>query len=156
MGAQCLKHYVLGIAHFIFSPYLCTGIKNKDMTTTSKRIPTELKVLMNHIYELQKGVRQMVLFTCNKKYGDQTVERLESLGIPYVLPSAGRQNLNVYFGKRECLDAIRLIVTRPLNQLTPEEDFILGAMLGYDICAQCERYCKRKGECNCENCKNKN
>ena len=49
------------------------------MTTTSKRIPTELKVLMNHIYELQKGVRQMVLFTCNKKYGDQTVERLESV-----------------------------------------------------------------------------
>ena len=151
------------------------------MTTTSKRIPTEvkaaikrvqsqaclspaeceqaralLKVLMNHIYELQKGVRQMVLFTCNKKYGDQTIERLESQGIPYVLQPAGRQNLNVYFGKRECLDAIRLIVTRPLNQLTPEEDFILGAMLGYDICAQCERYCKRKGECNCENCKNKN
>ena len=113
-----------------------------------------LKVLMNHIYELQKGVRQMVLFTCNKKYGNQTVERLESQGIPYVLQPAGRQNLNVYFGKRECLEAIRLIVTRPLNQLTPEEDFILGAMLGYDICAQCERYCKRKG--NCENCKNKN
>ena len=130
------------------------------MTTTSKRIPIELKVLMNHIYELQKGVRQMVLFTCNKKYGDQTVERLESQGIPYVLQPAGRQNLNVYFGKRECLDAIRLIVTRPLNQLTPEEDFILGAMLGYDICAQCERYCKRKGECKgdckCENCINKN
>lgn len=32
--------------------------------------------------------------------------------------------------------------------LTPEEDFILGAMLGYDICAQCERYCKRKKICN--------
>lgn len=27
-------------------------------------MPTELKVLSNHIYELQKGVRQMVLFTC--------------------------------------------------------------------------------------------
>ena len=34
------------------------------------------------------------------------------------------------------------------NQLTPEEDFILGAMLGYDLCAQCERYCKRKGHCD--------
>ncbi len=71
-------------------------------------IPTEMKVLMNHIYELHKGVRHMVLFTCNKKY---------------------------------CELAIRLIVDRPLNLLTPEEDFILGAMLGYDICAQCERYC---------------
>ena len=106
-----------------------------------------LKVLMNHIYELQKGVRQMVLFTCDKKYGDQTIERLESQGIPYVLQPAGQKNLNVYFGRRECLEAIRLIVTRPLNQLTPEEDFILGTMLGYDLCAQCERYCKRKNGC---------
>ena len=79
------------------------------------------------------------------------VERLESQGIPYVLQPAGQQNLNVYFGRRECLEAIRLIVTRPLNQLTPEEDFILGAMLGYDLCAQCERYCKRKqGKCECD------
>ena len=27
-----------------------------------------LKVLMNHIYELHKGVRHMVLFTCNKNH----------------------------------------------------------------------------------------
>ena len=41
------------------------------------------------------------------------------------------------------------MVTRPLNMLTPEEDFILGAMLGYDICAQCKRYCDRKARKNC-------
>ena len=111
---------------------------------TKSTIPAEMKVLMNHIYELHKGVRQMVLFTCNKKYGEQTVSRLESQGIPYLLQPAGQQNLNVYFGRKECLEAIRLIVTRPLYQLTPEEDFILGAMLGYDICAQCERYCQSK------------
>ena len=121
-----------------------------------------LKVLMNHIYELQKGVRQMVLFTCNKKYSELATRRLESQGIPYVLQPAGQQNLNVYFGRRECLEAIQLIITRPLNQLTPEEDFILGAMLGYDLCAQCERYCKRKkGKCQCDgkcdgHCINKN
>ena len=56
----------------------------------------------------------------------------------------GVRRLNLFFGKKECLDAIRMIVTKPLCQLTPEEDFILGAMLGYDICAQCERYCERK------------
>jgi hypothetical protein len=28
-------------------------------------------------------------------------------------------------------------------------------MLGYDICAQCERYCERKERCNhdCEHCR---
>lgn len=116
--------------------------------TVSKNIPSEMKVLMNHIYELKKGVRRMVLFTCSNKYGPWSTERLDSQGIPYVLQPAGSQNLNVYFGRSECLEAIRLMVNRPLNQLTPEEDFILGAMLGYDICAQCERYCQRKSQCN--------
>ena len=91
-----------------------------------------MKVLMNHIYEYKKGVRRMVLFTFNKKYEDFAIRRL-----------------NLYFGREECLNAIRMIVTRPLNLLTPEEDFMLGAMLGYDICAQCERYCERKDKCNC-------
>jgi hypothetical protein len=58
-----------------------------------------MKVLMNHIYEFNKGVRQMVLFTCKKKYGQLAVDRLESQGIPYVLQPAGQQNLNVYFGR---------------------------------------------------------
>jgi hypothetical protein len=31
-------------------------------------IPIDLKVLMNHIYEYKKGVRQMILFTMNKRY----------------------------------------------------------------------------------------
>ena len=30
--------------------------------------PVELKVFLNHIYELKKGVRQMVLYTTNKRY----------------------------------------------------------------------------------------
>ena len=148
----------------------------KEMNTASKREQSQarlshaereqagatLKVLMNHIYELHKGVRHMVLFTCNKKYRELAIQRLESQGVPYLLQPAGQQNLNVYFGRRECLEVIRLIVTRPLNQLTPEEDFILGAMLGYDLCAQCERYCKRKGQCEgkcqgkCEECIDRN
>jgi hypothetical protein len=31
-----------------------------------------------------------------------------------------------------------------LSNLTDEEDFILGTMLGYDRVKQCERYLKRK------------
>lgn len=100
----------------------------------------------------------MVLFTFKKEYADFALRRLESQGIEYILQPAGSDNLNLYFGRRECLDAIRLIITRPLNQLTPEEDFILGALLGYDICMQCERYCKRRHKCDecsndCATCK---
>lgn len=115
--------------------------------TRGQAIPAELKVLMNHIYEYKKGVRRMILFTCNRRYEAFATQRLSRQAIDYVVQPAGKENVNVYFGRRECLDAIRLLVTRPLNELSPEEDFILGAMLGYDICAQCERYCERKSKC---------
>ncbi len=107
-------------------------------------MPVEMKVLMNHIYEYQKGVRRMVLFTFNQKYEPAVVDRMQRLRLPFLLQPVGNGCLNLYFGRRECLDAVRMIVDKPLSRLTPEEDFILGAMLGYDLCAQCERYCERK------------
>lgn len=111
-------------------------------------LPPDMRVLTNHIYEYKKGVRNMVLFTFNKKYEEFATARLRRQGIGYIVQPVGNDRVNLFFGRQECLDAIRLMVTRPLNLLTPEEDFILGAMLGYDICAQCERYCQRK----CRSC----
>ena len=101
---------------------------------------------MNHIYEYKKGVRRLVLYTFNKKYESFAITRLERQNIDYIIQPVGNDRLNLFFGKKECLDAIRMIITKPLCQLTPEEDFILGAMLGYDICAQCERYLKERLE----------
>ena len=117
--------------------------RTTELQTNQTVLPSEMRVLMNHIYEYKKGVRRMILFTCNRRFEQQACRRLYNQSIDYVLQPAGKDNVNVYFGRRECLDAIRLFVTRPLNELSPEEDFILGAMLGYDICAQCERYCER-------------
>ena len=109
--------------------------RTTELQTNQTVLPSEIRVLMNHIYEYKKGVRRMILFTCNRRFEQQACRRLCNQSIDYVLQPAGKDN--------ECLDAIRLFVTRPLNELSPEEDFILGAMLGYDICAQCERYCER-------------
>jgi hypothetical protein len=108
------------------------------------KVPGEVKVLNNHIYEYKKGIRNMVLFTLSKRYEDLAVQRLKSQGIAYLKQEVGERSVNLFFGKPECIEAIRLLITRPLNCLTPEEDFILGAMLGYDICQQCERFCSRK------------
>ena len=126
----------------------------QQMTESKMAVSSVDKVLANHIYEYKKGVRRMILFTCNRRFEAFATNRLCRQSIDYVVQPAGKQNVNVYFGRKECLDAIRLFVTRPLNELTPEEDFILGAMLGYDICAQCERYCERKAACKgrCDNC----
>ena len=122
-------------------------LNRKPMQT--EILPPDMRVLTNHIYEYKKGVRRMVLFTFNKKYEEFATARLRRQGIGYIVQPVGNDRVNLFFGRQECLDAIRLMVTRPLNMLSPEEDFILGAMLGYDICAQCERYCQRK----CRSCR---
>jgi hypothetical protein len=36
-----------------------------------------------------------------------------------------------------------ICASKKLKALTPEEDFVLGSMLGYDIRKQCERYLKK-------------
>lgn len=112
------------------------------------QVPNELMVLTNYIYEYKKGVRRMVLFTFSSKYEEAAKARLERQHIEYIIKPVGNGSVNLFFGRKECMDAIRLMVTRPLNELSPEEDFILGAMLGYDICVQCERFCDRKQQ-NC-------
>lgn len=104
----------------------------------------EIKVLYNHIYEYKKGVRNLILYTLNEQYVPLACERLERQRIPYLIQRAGRSNINIYFGQPECLETIRGFVSRPLNRLTPEEDFILGALLGYNICEQCKRFCTKK------------
>lgn len=108
--------------------------------------PADLKVFLNHVYEYRKGVRRMVLYTVNRKYEAFAIARLKSQHIDFVIQPVTDTRINLFFGRAECIQTIRHIITRPLNQLTPEEDFILGAMLGYDICAQCERYCTRKSK----------
>ena len=123
------------------------------MTTAaadSRMRAADLKVLMNHIYEYKKGVRPLVLYTFNSRYEALVRQRLSHQGISYIMQPVGNDRLNVFFGRQECLNAIKIMVNKPLNLLTPEEDFMLGAILGYDIRVQCERYCKRKGQC--ENC----
>ena len=107
-------------------------------------IPAEIKVLFNHIYEYKKGIRSMVLCTIKKKYESMAIQRLESQQISYLIQEVGQRSVNLFFGKPECIEAIRILIDKPLNQLTPEEDFILGAILGYDICLQCKRFCSRK------------
>ena len=116
------------------------------MVAETKQIvgSAEIKVLYNHIYEYKKGVRNLILYTLNEQYVSHACERLDKQRIPYLIQRAGKNNINIYFGQPECIETIRSFVSRPLNTLTPEEDFILGALLGYNICEQCKRFCTKK------------
>ena len=107
-------------------------------------VPAELQLFMNCIYEYKKGIRSMVLLTMSSRHREFATRRLESNGISYEIQTVSPEKMNLFFGREECREVIRKIVIRPLNQVSAEEDFILGAMLGYDICQQCVRFCSRK------------
>ena len=111
---------------------------------TERIIPGEIRIFLNHIYEFKKGVRNMVLYTMSKEHEEFAIRRLKNQKISYMIQEVGTNKINLFFGKAECMEAMRHIIIRPLNQLTAEEDFILGAMLGYGLCQQCKRYCSKK------------
>lgn len=103
-----------------------------------------LKMLLHHIYEFQKGVRRLVLCTICPTCARLIVERLRAREIEYLVQPVTERKVNLYFGNRDCIDTVRTFVHKPLNELSDEEDFMLGVMLGYDLTMQCRRYCSRK------------
>lgn len=104
-----------------------------------------MHVFNHHIYEFKKGVRDMVLCTLSLKLEEKVKARLQKDGIYYMIQPLSNGNMNVFFGKEECLQvADKLCQNKPLNQLSPEEDFMLGILLGYSVGEQCRRYCKKQ------------
>ena len=93
----------------------------------------------HHIYEFKKGIRNLILTTEKAVYKKPIEERLNNEKIDYVIHDIGNNKINVYFGAPQCVDVVRTFNPK-LNQLTAEQDFILGIMLGYDRVKQCERY----------------
>ena len=103
-----------------------------------------MKVFVHHIYEYRKGLRNLILHTIPVSFQSQVETKLRNAGISYQLYHLSNGNLNVFFGAKECVDVIRSINKSNLTEYTPEEDFILGTMLGYSRLVQCNRYLRLK------------
>lgn len=86
----------------------------------------------------------MVLHTINKRLEPFAINRLKDQNIDFFVQPLSDKRVNIFFGRKECVDMVSKMINRPLNELTAEEDFILGTLLGYDLTVQCERYCSRK------------
>ncbi len=106
----------------------------------------EMQILMHHVYEFKKGLRNLVLHTMNGKEKGITENMLTRKGIAYYMQQLNSGKINVFFGDSKCVNIIESFGHKTLNDFTDEEDFILGTMLGYDRMQQCERYMKRKNE----------
>ncbi len=116
-----------------------------------------MQVLCHHIYEYQKGLRNLVLHTMKSNDRLAAQAKLDRYEIEYLVVDLPNGNINIFFGKKECVDVVRSFKEVPLNKISHELDFILGIMLGYDRLAQCSRYLERKAkEENAEiaNCSN--
>ena len=48
----------------------------QQMTENQMAVSSVDKVLANHIYEYKKGVRRMILFTCNRRFEQQACHRV--------------------------------------------------------------------------------
>ena len=105
-----------------------------------------MKVFCHHLYEYEKGLRNLILHTTNIKNKNFMILILEYKNIPYVFYKVTDEKINIIFGNKNCIEVIEEIGKKNLKDYTDEEDFILGIMLGYDRLKQCERYLKRKAE----------
>ena len=108
-----------------------------DMPTNEQY--NELRVFYHHIYEYKKGLRSLIL-TTEKSQNRAVIEsKLKREKIPYEIKNVNEKVINVFFGNKDCIKVVSTF-DKPLNKLTPEQDFMLGIMLGYDKILQCKRY----------------
>lgn len=100
---------------------------------------SDLKVFNHHIYEFKKGIRTLILTTEKAKHKDVIEERLKHEKIDYVIHDVDEKKINVFFGEKPCVDVVKTLNPK-LSEHTPQEDFMLGILLGYDKVKQCVRY----------------
>ena len=112
--------------------------------TCSDYQSTDLKILMHHIYEYRKGIRNLVLHTMSANEKVLAEDLLGKRGISFYTQTVNSKKINVFFGKEASVKIIQSFGHLSLSYFTSEQDFILGIMLGYDRNQQCDRYVKRE------------
>lgn len=99
-------------------------------------------VFCHHLYEYQKGLRSLILHTVNLQNTHWMIQKLTNAKVAFVSYDISEVRCNIFFGDDSCIKVIEAIGKRNLSNYSPEEDFILGIMLGYCRKKQCARYLK--------------
>jgi hypothetical protein len=112
--------------------YSCNDFQSADM-----------QVLKHHVYEYKKGIRNMVLHTMKKTEKEKAIYYLNMKAVHFWISEVNETKINVFFGNQECVEIIKSFQAESLNKLLPEQDFMLGIMLGYSREQQYARYLKQ-------------
>lgn len=102
-----------------------------------------LKIFHHHLYELAKGLRSLALMTLTVEEAALVVGELVVSVTPHHVQWACGAKVNVVFGRPAAVATARLLLERRLCDLTDEQDFMLGILLGHDREQQCLRYLSR-------------
>lgn len=111
-----------------------------DTLVENQEVPMNLRVFSNHIYEYRKGLRSLVLHTSPIGLRQNIEERLEREEIEHRIYEISHEKINTFFGDAAFVEVISRIGKGDVREYTPEEDFMLGVLLGYGRRQQCERY----------------
>ena len=104
----------------------------------------ELGVFFHMLYELNKGLRNLALLTTTEENRELIEERLEKCGYEWLTEELKSGYINIFFGAKDPINVLKIFKKNSLKDFTPEEDFILGILLGYNTNQQCKRYLTRK------------
>lgn len=103
-------------------------------------------LVSTYIYEIKKGSKLLALVTLLEQDVDCAIEKIKKAGFSHCAQKI-EGKVNLFFGEKCCIDIISTFKDKDLCNLTPQEDFILGIMLGYSREKQCHRYLNRLDLC---------
>ena len=106
-----------------------------------------MQVFRHLVYEYQKELRDLCLFTCSNEFMEKIEKSLMFQKINYLIYHLENGKINVFFGEKACLEIIKQFSSNNLSWLSAEEDFILGMMLGYGKSQQYQRFLDKKKRC---------
>ncbi len=102
-----------------------------------------ISIFNHHIYEYKKGLHRMVLYTGSVEHRSFMEQRLNQDNIAFHTTEVTPTKVNCFFGDSACIEVIKSFGDKPLYEISDQQDFILGALLGYDLHQQCERFLER-------------
>lgn len=105
-----------------------------------------MKLFYHLIYEWNKGVRDLVLFTSCNKDAKKITDILQKRKIPFLCNKIDEDKFNIFFGKSDCIEIVKGFSSENLNEINDYEDFLLGIMLGYSKSQQYKRFLERKNK----------
>ena len=65
------------------------------------------ELFAHHLYELDKGLRHLVLHTAPIEVVDDMIRKLKKNDVPFHIQELSCGKINLFFGERECVETIK-------------------------------------------------